>query len=115
MKVLWYESRPKPEVVTYDPKRHLVRAWNFLFWKAQGDEEDFLIVGDGGYDHPQRAAHIALRDCCADHANIPSRTPDGAGNLRDGRVFSWNSTGFGVSTPEGLMSLIKSALGIHDH
>ena len=113
MKILWFWE--KNGVEDYNRELHSDRLWNFLFWNGQEGEDDLLIAGDGGYDHPGRASHNALADRVRDRwtgGRLPTRKPDGAGNVSDRQFISWSSTGFGVNTPKDLRPIIAAALGV---
>ena len=97
---------------TYESVKHLLKLWNFLYWHNQDNhKESLLIVGNGKYGLDS-GSHQNLLICAKNNGcDVPDYLMDGAGNLGfDGKVSGWKSSGFNVTTPEDLQSLILNAL-----
>lgn len=95
------------------------QAYNFVAWT----KSEMIIIApteiDGRDFYHKNATNFAARDWIIGEKD---GDPDAFGAIRvnfgeeesDDRICSWNSTGYGKTTPEDLRPLIREALGLQD-
>lgn len=94
----WLDLDAKKELVPYAPQEHKKRAWKFILWE-KNDGSFFLLVGAL---HRDTAIHKKLLEEALatdpEQKGVMLTPPCGAGDMIDGDVTGWVSTGLHVAT-----------------
>ena len=103
----YVEGRVKEE---YVPSKHLSNLSKFLYWN--NEEGGLLLVTNCGNHRDLPYCASLLFDRESNESIQVYKKPDGCGNIEKGRVSSWVSEGYQITTPEDLRPAIIEALGI---
>lgn len=98
-------------LAAYDPEQHMGKIFKFLFWLRPG-MTPLIVVGHALF--VEAGTHEGLLNFYAgivEPADVPSETPDGAGNFCHGKPALWSSRKFGITTKEEHRPVILEVLG----